>query len=87
MKKALVIALGLSCALSASVLASPVTDFTKGSSTVDVGFINSDLELSNRSGSLDWDSKVNFDTGITHSIGNNFALQYNYQKVNNDLLV
>ncbi len=84
MKKTLVIALGLSCAMTTAVFAAPATDFTKGNTLFDIGFINSELDTSDSSGSTSWDSKTNIDLGVTHSLGNNLALQYKYQKVNND---
>lgn len=84
MKKSLVIALGLSCAMTTAAFAAPVTDFTKGNTLFDVGFINSELENSSQGDSLEWDSKSNLDLGVTHSLDNDFALQYKYQKSNHD---
>lgn len=84
MKKALVLTSCITFLLGSTALAAPITDFDKSQTLLDLGFINSELETSDSDGSTDFDSKTNFDLGITKALSDKVALQYKYQKAKSD---
>ena len=83
MKKILVLIVFLMM-LSSVALASPLTDFSKGKTAIEITlYPSSDFKSSeNTTNDMAWADAQNYmQFGITTGLGNNIAFQYNYSKM------
>ncbi|SDF77188.1 hypothetical protein [Sporomusa acidovorans] len=79
MKKTAILAMTTAAILTASVgLAAPLTDYSKGKTSIDVTWRQSDINAKSQLFNDDLDKQDNLDYGITTGLGNKFAVQYNY---------
>lgn len=79
MKKKVLLTLAAAMAVTSVTFASPLTNYDKGSTTLDINTsISPKIELSVNGMSESDDSKERLGAGISYGLGNKFALQYKY---------